>query len=234
MAGNHDVIEDPFLCERLERVDGWLRAGKVPFSSRVIAVGEVVASKEWVLPAAQVLDILRGARTIALSHCICRTHYRRCDHPTEVCLLLDEAADRRAAQGSGRYVSLEEAAEALRRADERGLVHLAFYDPEQPVLAVCSCCACCCHDLQLLRRYGRHDLIARSEYVSATDPEACTDCGDCSARCPFGARVWDGTAMRYDAGACYGCGVCVAACAAGAIRLERRGTAEGEARDDCA
>lgn len=140
----------------------------------------------------------------------------------EVCFLLNDAADRYVAEGIGRSVSLEEAMEALRQANERGLVHLTIYNPDQYVYAVCSCCPCCCHDLQFLRLYGRSDLIAHSEYVARTNMEACTHCGDCVERCLFGARVWQDGQMSYDAATCYGCGLCVTVCPADATVMQRR------------
>ena len=213
---------DPFLEERLARVDGWLRDGRVPFSSRVIPIGLSLPAQQWVLPGEQVLGVLRGARVFALAHCICRSHYHRCDHPTEVCFILNERADRYLQVGRGRRVSLEEAQRILQEADARGLVHLAIYTPEQQPYAVCSCCACCCHDLQFLRLYGRSDLIAHSDYIARTDMESCTHCGRCVERCPFGARTVEGGKMWYDGTACYGCGLCASACEAGVTRLQRR------------
>ncbi|MBU0494247.1 MAG: 4Fe-4S binding protein [Chloroflexi bacterium] len=217
---------DAWLEERLTRSDTWVREGKIPFSSRVIPVRESLTVQQWVLPTEQVVEFLRNARSFALNPCTCRSHYQRCDNPLEVCFLLNDAADRAVAEGAGWRVSLEEARWALQQAHERGLVHLTIYNPEQYVYAVCSCCSCCCHDLQLLREHGRHDLIARSEYVARTDLAACTHCGDCVARCVFGARVWEDECMRYDAGACYGCGLCVTTCPAGAIALQRRSTTD--------
>ena len=213
---------DPHLEERLARYDGWVREGRIPFSSRVVPVGESLSAEQWVLPPAQALEVLRKARTFALTDCACRTRYRRCDHPTDVCFLLDAAADAAVAEGRARRVSLEEAAGVLRRANEQGLVHLTIYDPQQGAFALCNCCPCCCHDLQFLRLYGRGDLIARSDYAAATDPEACTHCGDCIERCVFGARTERDGQMRYDPGACYGCGLCVTVCQAGATVMRRR------------
>jgi len=214
--------EDTYLEERLARYDQWVQERKVPFSSKVIPVRESLATQQWVVPTEQVIEFLRNARSFALTDCTCRSHYRRCDNPVEVCFLLNDAADRYVAEGIGRNVSLEEAVKVLRQANKRGLVHLTVYEPDQYVYAVCSCCPCCCHDLQFLRLYGRSDLIARSEYVVQTDMEACTHCGDCIGRCVFGARVWKDEQMSYDTAACYGCGLCVTVCPVDANVMQRR------------
>jgi NAD-dependent dihydropyrimidine dehydrogenase PreA subunit len=217
-----NVKGDAFLEERLAQYDAWLREGRIPFSSKVIPIREALDVRQWVLPTEQVIEFLRSARSFALAACTCRSHYQRCDNPLEVCFLLDDAADQAVADRTARHVSLEEAMVVLRQANECGLVHLTIYEPEHAVYAVCSCCASCCHDLQFLQLYARSDLIAHSEYVAQTDVEACTQCGACVERCVFGARVWQGDHLIYDAGACYGCGLCVTVCAAGATVLTLR------------
>jgi uncharacterized Fe-S center protein len=213
---------DAYLEERLTQYDAWLREGRIPFSSKVIPIGEALDVRQWVLPTEQVIEFLRSARSLTLTACICRSHYQRCDNPLEVCFLLDDAADQAVADGTAHYISLEEATVALRQANEHGLVHLTIYEPEHTVYAVCSCCSCCCHDLQFLQLYGRSDLIAHSEYVAQTDVRTCAQCGACVERCAFGARAWQEDRLSYDAGACYGCGLCVTVCAAGATVLTLR------------
>jgi ferredoxin len=222
MQNKTNESKDTYIEDRLARYDQWVRDRRIPFSSKVIPVGESLATQQWVLPTAQVLEYLRNARSFALIPCECRTLYRRCDNPVDVCFVINDAADACVAQGIGRYVSLEEAKDALRLADEHGLVHLTIYNPKQYVYAVCSCCSCCCHDLQFLKRFGRDDLIAHSEYVAWTDPDVCTHCGDCIELCVFEARVWEDGRMRYDAGACYGCGLCVPVCPVEATVMQRR------------
>ncbi len=216
------VWQDPFLEERLADYDRWLREGGIRFSSRVVPVGEVLEAEPWVVPQEQVIEFLRGARSFALAPCACRSHYRRCNNPLEVCFLLDETADRHVKEGLARRVTLAEAKERLRLADRRGLVHLTIFMPPEKVYAVCSCCPCCCHELQILKRYGRVDLVARSDYVAQTDVAACVGCGACVGRCVFGARRVDENRMHYAETACYGCGLCITACPAGATRLARR------------
>jgi Pyruvate/2-oxoacid:ferredoxin oxidoreductase delta subunit len=213
---------DTDLEERLARYDGWIQEGKIPTSSKVIPVHESLSVQQWVVPTEQVLEFLRNARVYALIECVCRSQYQRCDNPLEVCFVINDVADQYLAEGNGRRVSLEEAEERLQNANERGLVHLTIYNPDQHVFAVCSCCSCCCHDLQFLKLYGRGDLIAHSEYVAQTDSNACVHCGECVNRCVFEARVFEDGQLRYDIDACYGCGLCVTVCPEDATVMRRR------------
>lgn len=213
---------DAFLEERLEKYDKWLSQGRISFSSKVVPVRESIAMRQWVLPTDQVLEILRHARSIALTNCVCRGHYRRCDNPLKVCLLLNEYGDKFVTNGTARHVSLEEAAGILRHANERGLVHLSLYQPDHEVFALCSCCSCCCHDLRIVKLYDRSDLMVRAEYIAATNMEACIHCGKCIDRCIFEARTWKDEAMVYNADACYGCGLCVTTCPADATVMQRK------------
>ncbi|HTY52289.1 MAG TPA: 4Fe-4S binding protein [Methanomicrobiales archaeon] len=164
------------------------------------------------LPAEQALRVLESARSFALADCVCRAHYRRCNAPTEVCLLIDEPSDKAVGRGRARRITLTEASEVLKKADEHGLVHLTLFLPGRKIYALCSCCPCCCHDLQLLRDFHQVDLVARSDYVAVTDPENCRNCGRCTDRCVFGAREIRDGIMKYHPDACLGCGLCVSAC----------------------
>jgi ferredoxin len=214
--------KDQFLEKYLEKYDKWLNAGDVSYTSRVVPVRESLETKQWVMPREQALEILRNADTIALNDCVCRSHYKRCDNPLDVCFLIDELAVKRVEKQTARYIDLEEAEEVLRIADKRGLVHLTFYMPGNKIYAFCSCCDCCCHDLQLLRWYDRKDLIARSDYIAITDMGMCTDCGECIDRCVFGARSWDKDKMDYHPELCYGCGLCITVCPMETTKLKRQ------------
>lgn len=215
---------DEFLKSYADKYERWQNEGDFIISSRVIPVFESVTGRPWVIPAEQALQVLKGARSFALADCACRTHYQRCDKPRKVCFLLDDFGDRGVERDTACRITLEKAAEVLRLADEHGLVHMTLYRPGGTIYALCNCCPCCCHDLQLMRRYHRTDLVARSDYIAVTDREQCTDCGRCIGRCAFGAREMRDGIMHYDPGACLGCGLCVSSCPAGATVMALRHT----------
>ena len=213
---------DSFLANKLTKYDGWLDKGQISFSSKVIPVGESFNAKQWVMPTEQVMESLRGAKSIALKNCECRTHYKRCENPLEVCMILNEVGDQRVKMGKARHISLVDAVSVLKNANEKGLVHLSLHMPNHEVFALCSCCSCCCHDLQLVQQHERKDLMVRSEYIAITNFDDCTHCGDCADRCVFSARSIKDEQMEYNSNDCLGCGLCVTSCPAGAISMELR------------
>jgi ferredoxin len=210
---------DDFLGKRLNAYDDWLQAGKIPYSSKVIPVNESLTSQHWVMPSEQVLEFLRNARSFAVAKCVCRTHYGRCDKPLEICFYLNDFADKWIEAGKAKKISLKDAADKLQLAHENGLVHLTLNRPDQYVYAICSCCPCCCHDLQLMLKYGRDDLVVQSTYVAHATSSRCSHCGVCVERCVFQARTWDGEQMVYEPEKCYGCGLCVGSCPEEAISM---------------
>jgi ferredoxin len=213
---------DEELKKRLNRYDGWVKEGKIPYSSKVIPVQQSLEFLQWVLPTQQVLGILRNSRSFALADCLCRTKSKQCDNPLEVCFFTNDVADKKVEQGMARHVSLQEATEVLKLANEHGLVHLTIYNPEQHVHALCSCCECCCHDIGFMKKLGRPDLVAHADYVAVVDTEACVQCGVCAERCIFGAQSGEPGDVVFDQDKCYGCGLCAQTCEADAIRMVLR------------
>lgn len=102
---------DPFLEKRIIRYDEWLEKGQISYSSKVIPVSESFRTKQWVLPTEQVIGILQKGESVAFQDCECRSHYKRCGRPLEVCFLLDGVADAFVKKGKARHVDLTEAAE---------------------------------------------------------------------------------------------------------------------------
>lgn len=209
-----------WIEERLKNYDRWIKDGKIPFSSKVIPINKSLESKQWILPTAQAIEILRNSRIFRLVDCDCRTLFKRCNNPVNVCFVVNDAADRYIERGEGRQVTIDEAKLVLENANEYGLVHLTIYNPEQYIYALCSCCTCCCHELQILKKYNRSSFIAHSDYMATTNLEICDDCGICVDRCIFEARSLRGNKLVVDREQCYGCGLCVTKCPEKAITME--------------
>ena len=210
---------DTFLENRMARYDQWLDSGKVSFSSKVIPIHESVDTRQWVLPTDQVLDILQASDPIGLTECVCRSHYRRCDHPLDVCLVLNSVAAKEIEKNQARAITIDVAVKILKNANKRGLVHLSFYMPGPEIYALCSCCDCCCHDLQILKKYQRPDLVVRSDFIAVDDPEKCVQCGVCVQRCIFNARWIFRDKLMFDSRKCFGCGLCSTTCPTKSIEM---------------
>jgi len=213
---------DDHLKEYVDKYQRWREQGDFTFSSKVIPVRESLAPSQWILPAGQVLEILKNARSFALTDCLCRSHYHKCDKPRDVCFLIDEYGDKAVAKNRARRISLADASEVLKKSDRHGLVHLTLYMPGHRIYALCSCCSCCCHDLRLLKEYDRKDLVIRSDYIAMTDRERCNNCGICIDRCMFDARALRDGVLEYNQGSCLGCGLCVSACPEQATTMQLR------------
>jgi ferredoxin len=213
---------DKHLLSMLEKYDGWVKEGKIPYAGKILPIPEAYRSQPWILPTQQAIEILGNARTIALAECSCRKYYRRCSHPLETCLLVNNIADTWVETGLAPKISMKQVGEVLKIANKDGLVHQATFNPEQQIWAVCSCCPCCCYRLQILLQHGRVDLVAHSDYIVIQEYNLCNNCGLCAPRCIFGARHMDNKILIYQNERCFGCGLCVTACPEQAVTLQLR------------
>jgi Pyruvate/2-oxoacid:ferredoxin oxidoreductase delta subunit len=218
-----DFENDELLEKHMLKTDQLISEGKIPSSSKVIPVHDSLGNLQWVLPTNQVIEIIRNVRSFALTDCICRTTYKRCNRPVDVCLVLNDYADLYVKGGKARYITLEEAVTQLKLANEKGLVHLTLFDPKQHIAALCSCCECCCKNLQIMIKFHRPDFITYSDYVAKAEPEKCIQCGKCIERCVFGAQIKNGEdQVEYHPEFCYGCGLCSTTCPTQAITMNLR------------
>ena len=215
---------DKFLQKFADKYDKWLKEDKIDRSASVIPVAASLSPTQQIMPSEQAIAILRSAHTFALSPCTCREHYKRCDKPVETCFFLNSVADKLVASGRARSITLEEAEAVIESANNSGLVHMRLYQPDREMFALCNCCSCCCHDLQLLLKHQRRDLIGRADFVAETSNDDCIHCGVCIDRCAFKARSWNGDEVVFNESACYGCGLCVTTCPQEAIHMRRLGT----------
>jgi electron transport complex protein RnfB len=125
-----------------------------------------------------------------------------------------------------RAITKEEALRILREAQQAGLVHTTgnYRDNHN---YICNCCTCSCGILRGVAEFGILSAVAHSDFRAAADPDVCLGCGDCVARCQFGAlSLTDGgdlhAACVVGARRCVGCGQCAIVCPSGALQMVRR------------
>ncbi|TFH11268.1 MAG: 4Fe-4S dicluster domain-containing protein [Candidatus Atribacteria bacterium] len=176
-----------------------------------------------VLNQPEMRDILRAAKQLAIGDCGCRKEKGGCDKPLEVCLGLNDEALENVDRFGWRLIDVDEAMDVLARTYRAGLVHIAYRRSNGEIHEVCSCCSCCCGFLTSLTARRYKDALITSSFVAAFDPEACTGCGLCIKRCPFGAfsKDADGRTL-FESDQCFGCGLCVGTCPSEAIHFVER------------
>ncbi len=221
-----DLFEQYFL-------EGWGRE----MHGRGVPIGRVLPAvgppKEKVIAHDDAVKLVERTAAPTLVDCQCRLALRKCDHPTDVCIGLGAAPrntksvpvhDPKYAVGSprSRPVSVDEAVDALKRADKAGLVHVTM-NFEQDSWFICNCCADACI---LLRGASELDIphaIAPSGFWSVVDEELCDGCAACEPVCPMLAITVEDHLAKVDYERCLGCGVCINQCPTEAIRFEKRG-----------
>lgn len=210
-------FENDWSPEHLEHIAKNYKAGVT------IPVNVTIEAEHHVLNMENVRRILRSAHTISVMDCGCRAMYGHCDAPLNVCLDMNEVAERHMAIGWAREITLDEALEVLEEIHEAGLVHTAYghsecYEPGV-INSVCSCCSCCCGTLSGVLRFGLYPHRLTSHATTVTDGSARTDCGVCVDRCQFGAREIADDSLLFNPDLCFGFGLCVSSRPSYAITL---------------
>ncbi|MGI6649287.1 MAG: DUF362 domain-containing protein [Bacillota bacterium] len=193
---------------------------------RVVPVEEAITEEFEILPFEAASQMMSTAKKIALGNCPCRTTEQKCDRPINVCLAFNGAADFMAERGIAREISLDEAIEVLKRAEEAGLVHSGSNN-QNDLLFICNCCPCCCHMLRLITEHNNPNGLAKSSYLAKIDAPECIGCGICAEeRCPVKAIEMREDIAILNNDKCIGCGLCVSKCPTNAISLIKRGNYE--------
>lgn len=194
--------------------------------ARVLPVNKSLSPKMTVYTYEEVERIIDAASAVTLATCICRSNKKLigegCSGPVEeACILLDSWADYYAENGLGRRVSKEEGKNALKRAEDAGLVHNSL-NVQDGSLFICNCCGCCCALLRGITQLELPTAVAKSNFIAEVSAEECTGCGVCEDRCQIHAISVVDSVSVVNERRCIGCGVCVSGCPTDAVTMRRR------------
>jgi Pyruvate/2-oxoacid:ferredoxin oxidoreductase delta subunit len=181
-------------------------------------------------PYESAADIVTNAQAWGVVDCICRKQKAligdACDHPVEVCMMLNQNPGAFDQSSHIRSLTLDEAMATLQVAAEAGLVHSVSND-QRGSSYICNCCTCSCGILRGISELGIANAVAHSAFVNQVDEDLCIACEDCLEYCQFDALSMEFTA-QVDQLRCVGCGVCVQSCPENALILVRRPEREVE------
>ncbi len=197
--------------------------GRMP-QLRTVPVGKSINAGLEVLPYERAEEIVRQQSKFLVAPCICRREHHikaaGCDKLMEACLVFGWGAEYYARNGLGRFITLEETLEILKKAEADGLV----LQPSnaQDIVNICCCCGDCCQMLLHLKKHPKPALAVSSPFIAAYDTDLCVGCEDCIERCQMEALAMaDGRAV-LNPDRCIGCGLCVSACPSQALTLARK------------
>lgn len=209
-----------------EDMEGYASSTKARHITTVPVNLEIEADQK-IIDYSSLEEILKQASRYAIVDCVCRTSLENCDNPKDVCLGLDDVADRSVEVGkrNSRYVSYDEALDAVKRAQKAGLIHMAFTREDAPFpKSICGCCTCCCGMLGAALRFKvpvPFSLVT-SDKIAELDSAKCENCGTCLDRCHFDAHEMVNNAHGYDADRCFGCSNCTTTCPTQALTMTNR------------
>jgi electron transport complex protein RnfB len=196
---------------------------------RVVPVDEAIPTGIEIYPYERATELLEGAKAWGVRDCICRVQQKLigkgCDRPVGNCLVFAPVEGVFAGNETTRAITKEDAISILREAEDAGLVHSPgnYQDGNH---YICNCCTCCCGVLRSVSEFSVPSAVASSDFMAVVDAELCAACGDCLARCQFGALDVPGDVCLVDVGRCVGCGLCVTVCPTDALSLSRRPAGE--------
>ena len=191
---------------------------------KVFPVAESIDPEIILYPYPTLEGQIKETRIISVAECICRKEAtlmgKGCKGPLETCLHFGIAAEYYIENDLGRQINSEEAIVIVKAADEAGLVHAGVNT--RHLSNLCNCCPCCCASMKGITQKGH----PRRKYLNPLheaiiNQDTCTDCGDCSERCPVHAiSIIDVPEVNRDI--CLGCGLCTSTCPTESIILRLR------------
>ncbi len=162
----------------------------------------------------------------SLTKCYCRHEAwhlgKNCSAPIDdICMTLGKASDFVVEQGFARRASISELLDALKKAEDYGLVHIGDNVLNQTTF-ICNCCGCCCGFLHGITQHHLKHTVTTTQFIAGADHEECNGCGDCESRCQIHAIRMVGDYPVVDEEYCLGCGVCAHFCPGDAMKMRER------------
>lgn len=229
-----------YILELLRRIDNKLNIYsmgiinkyflKGRWGGKVVPLNTNIDLDSRFLPSQEILEIIKRSNVSGIGYCYCRAVQRKyeepnCDHPLYTCIHLSFGKSLYEIPYKSynlKKVSKKRVTELLKECDERGLVHQLIYFPNpQFYYIICNCCPCCCVVLNKFLSSGSPQMI-KSDFVAKTNPKKCSNCGECSDWCYFGARTMEDGKLHFNSIRCFGCGICVSKCPNNAIFLLKK------------
>jgi len=195
-----------------------------PYVHRVVPINENVKLDMEIKPYESATEIVNNMKSWGVVDCLCRMQQELvgdpCDHPKDVCMVVNEVPGVFDHSPIIRNLTHEEALATLKKASDAGLVH-SVSNSKEGLWYICNCCTCSCGILRAMAELGIANVVARSAFVLKVDEDLCMACGDCVEECQFDALELD-FVSKVNKARCVGCGACVNVCPENALTLVRR------------
>ena len=182
--------------------------------------------KSEVLRFDEAAEQIKMAGRGSLTKCYCRHEAwhlgQNCSAPIDdICMTLGNASDFVVKQGFAKRASVEELLDALKKAEDYGLVHIGDNVLSQTTF-ICNCCGCCCGFLQGITQQHLKHAVTTTNYIASLNKEECNGCEICADHCQIKAIKMEGDYPVVNEEFCIGCGVCAHFCPSGAMRMAER------------
>jgi ferredoxin len=199
---------------------------QTPRAKAYLYSGVISKVRSEVLSFDEAEEHIRKAGRGSLGRCYCRHEAwhlgKNCSAPIEnICMSLGGASDFLVEHGFAKRASVSELLEALKRAEDYGLVHMGDNVMEQTTF-ICNCCGCCCGLLEGITKHHLKNAVTTTNYIARVNLEECNGCGLCEERCQIKAIRMIGDYPKPDEEICLGCGICAHFCPSLAIKMEER------------
>ncbi|MCP4604947.1 MAG: 4Fe-4S ferredoxin [Proteobacteria bacterium] len=209
----YKYMKEEFRDAMVESVSGFLRTIPV---QRSVDVKHNVAAYE------DAAEILKKAKQIVVTECICRKTAnlidKGCSNPSEVCFMFGSMGQYYLDHDMGRRIEVVEALKILTEAQEAGLVTQPA--TSQNPQGMCNCCGDCCGPLISLNSHPKPSEMVFSNYFAEVEKDSCSGCLTCQDRCQMEAvKTDDDDLADIELDRCIGCGLCVTTCPTESMKL---------------